>query len=50
MAAFFSGAMVHPGVYNDSINHYNVLRTLEARYYLPNSGNAQAKPIKNVWY
>jgi acid phosphatase len=50
IATFFSGAMVHPGVYNDSINHYNVLRTLEAMYHLPNSGNVQAKAIKNVWY
>jgi acid phosphatase len=49
IATFFLGQMVQPGVYNDSINHYTVLRTLEAMYQLPNSGDAQAKPISNIW-
>lgn len=49
IATFFVGEMVRPGIYNDSINHYNVLRTLEAMYQLPHSGNAQATAIKNVW-
>lgn len=46
----FVGPMVKPGQYNDSINHYNVLRTIEQMYKLPYSGAAaQAKTISNVW-
>lgn len=45
----FVGPMVKPGEYNDSINHYNVLRTIEAMYKLSPSGPAQASAITNVW-
>lgn len=45
----FVGQMVKPGQYSDSINHYNVLRTIEAMYNLSKSGPAQAEPITNVW-
>jgi acid phosphatase len=42
--------MVKPGQYSEDINHYNVLRTLEAMYglsYLSNS--ATVSTITNVW-
>ena len=45
----FVGEMVRPGQYADSINHYNVLRTIEAMYGLPPAGPAQEKPIATVW-
>ncbi|MBS1920334.1 MAG: acid phosphatase [Bacteroidetes bacterium] len=45
----FVGPMVKRGKYNDLINHYNVLRTIEAMYNLPASGTANETPIKNVW-
>lgn len=45
----FVGEMVKQGQYNDSINHYNVLRTIESMYDLAKSGTAEASPIKNVW-
>ncbi|GAA4307716.1 alkaline phosphatase family protein [Compostibacter hankyongensis] len=45
----FVGPMVQPGEYADSINHYSVLRTLEAMYGLPPAGAAQAAVIKNAW-
>ena len=49
IATFFVGQMVQPGVYNDSINHYSLLRTLEKMYNLPASGDAKAKSILNIW-
>jgi acid phosphatase len=45
----FAGQMVKPGKYDDSIDHYNVLRTIEAMYDIPRSGNAKETAIKNVW-
>jgi acid phosphatase len=45
----FVGAHVKPGKYADSINHYNVLRTLEQMYQLQPSGPAKAAPITQVW-
>lgn len=46
----FVGQMVKPGKYNDSIDHYSVLRTIEDMYHLPPIANAkQAKSITNVW-
>lgn len=46
----FVGEMVKPGKYDDSIDHYTVLRTLEAMYDLPPIANAKkAKPITKVW-
>ena len=46
----FVGPMVKTGQYGESINHYNVLRTVEAMYRLKALGNsASAKPIKDVW-
>ena len=44
------GEMVKPGRYDDTITHYNVLRTIETFYHLPLTGAAaSAAPIENVW-
>ncbi|MGD8428566.1 MAG: alkaline phosphatase family protein [Balneolaceae bacterium] len=43
------GPMVKSGRYDSYINHYNVLRTIEKLYDLPNSGPATEKPIKGIW-
>ena len=46
----FVGPMVKTGQYSEKINHYNVLRTMEAIYGLRPLGNAASvKPIKDVW-
>ena len=46
----FVGPMVKPGNYSEKINHYNVLRTLEAIYRLPYAGHsASVKTITDVW-
>ncbi|UOZ05833.1 alkaline phosphatase family protein [Amycolatopsis sp. WQ 127309] len=46
----FTGAHVKAGSYSESINHYTVLRTIEASYGLPGIGGAASKsPILDVW-
>ncbi len=46
----FVGPMVKPGKYPQTINHYNVLRTIEQMYKLPYLGKAAtAIPITNIW-
>ncbi|MEU4250644.1 alkaline phosphatase family protein [Amycolatopsis sp. NPDC026612] len=46
----FTGANVKVGSYSESINHYTVLRTIEASAGLPGIGNAASKsPILDVW-
>ncbi|MFB9684963.1 alkaline phosphatase family protein [Amycolatopsis plumensis] len=46
----FTGAHVKVGSYSETINHYTVLRTIEASYGLPGIGNAASKsPILDVW-
>jgi hypothetical protein len=46
----FVGPMVNPGQYSESINHYNVLRTIEDMYGLPHAGNSStATPITDIW-
>ncbi|MDH6144445.1 hypothetical protein P3T35_006488 [Kitasatospora sp. GP30] len=46
----FYGANVKPGSYGETINHYNVLRTVEDMYGLPYLGNdATAAPITDTW-
>jgi hypothetical protein len=46
----FVGPMVKPGKYTQTINHYNVLRTIEQMYKLPYLGKAAtATPITNIW-
>jgi phospholipase C len=50
IATIFVGPMVKPGQYGEAINHYNLLRTIEAMYGLAALGNAASvKPIKDVW-
>ena len=46
----FVGPMVKPGKYTQTINHYNVLRTVEQMYKLPYLGKAAlATPITAIW-
>jgi hypothetical protein len=46
----FVGAHVIPGSYPEKINHYNLLRTIEASYGLPGiNGAASLSPITDVW-
>lgn len=46
----FYGAHVQPGSYNETINHYNLLATLEEMYGLPKTGlAATAAPIATIW-
>jgi phosphatidylinositol-3-phosphatase len=46
----FVGPMVKAGHYSETINHYNVLRTLEDAYGLPYANNsATATPITDCW-
>lgn len=50
IATIFAGPMVKPGQYGETINHYTVLRTIEAMYGLAPLGNsAGVKPIRDVW-
>ncbi len=50
IATIFVGPMVKPGKYSEYINHYNVLRTLEAIYGLPYAGKSSSvKTITDVW-
>lgn len=46
----FVGPMVKVGKYNVKIDHYSVLRTLEAMYGLPYAGQStRVTPITNIW-
>jgi len=50
MATIFTGAMVAGGQYANTINHFNVLRTIEDMYGLPYAGKAStASPINFCW-
>ncbi|MFH8386053.1 alkaline phosphatase family protein [Kitasatospora sp. NPDC018058] len=50
IATFFNGQPIKPGAYNEQINHFSVLRTIEDMYGLPYAGAAaQATPITDVW-
>ncbi|MDZ8049971.1 MAG: alkaline phosphatase family protein [Aulosira sp. ZfuVER01] len=50
IATIFVGAHVKQGQYSENINHYNVLRTIEASYGLPGLNNAaNATPITDTW-
>ncbi|MEY9946055.1 alkaline phosphatase family protein [Kitasatospora sp. GAS1066B] len=50
IATFFNGQQVKPGTYNEQINHFSVLRTIEDMYGLPYAGAAaQATPITDAW-
>ncbi|MFN2450019.1 MAG: alkaline phosphatase family protein [Candidatus Baltobacteraceae bacterium] len=46
----FAGPMVRPGTYQQRIDHYTVLHTIEAMYGLPPTGRAaQAGVIRSCW-
>lgn len=45
----FVGQHIKAGRMDSTINHYNVLRTIEAFYGLPATGPATEKPIKGIW-
>ena len=50
IATVFTGAEVVPGQYNQTINHYNVLRTIEDLYGLTPSNNASTvDPIHGIF-
>jgi phosphatidylinositol-3-phosphatase len=46
----FLGQAIKHGAYNEQINHYSVLRTLEDMFGLPHAANsATASPITDCW-
>ncbi|MEO9022735.1 MAG: alkaline phosphatase family protein [Ginsengibacter sp.] len=45
----FVGANIKPGKYAEKIDHYSVLKTLEAMYGLDFTHNKDVFAIKNVW-
>jgi hypothetical protein len=50
VVTIFYGPMVRPGRYGETINHFNLLRTLEDMYGLPAAGkSANAAAITDVW-
>jgi hypothetical protein len=50
IVTIFTGQMVNAGEYADSVNHYDILRTIEDMYGLPYAGNAAtAVPITTCW-
>jgi acid phosphatase len=50
IATVITGAHVRPGRYGASINHYNVLRTVEDLYGLPHVGaSAAAAPLTGIF-
>lgn len=50
ISTIFVGPMVKPGQYSEKIDHYSVLRTLEAMYGLPYAGkSASVTTITDVW-
>lgn len=49
IATLFIGEMVKPGEYADSVNHYNVLRTVEEMYDLKKSGSHDREAITSIW-
>lgn len=50
IATLFVGPMVKPGSYDQPINHYAVLRTIEALFKLPGIGeSAKARGIAEIW-
>jgi phosphatidylinositol-3-phosphatase len=50
IATVITGAHVRPGRYGSSINHYNVLRTIEDLYGLPHlNASAAAAPLNGIF-
>lgn len=47
---FIVGGGVHPGLYNQYMDHYSLLRTIENLYGLSHAGHsAQAQPLAEGW-
>jgi acid phosphatase len=50
IATFLVGPMVHPGTSDQYVDHYGMLRTLEAMYALAPLGKAaDEKPLSGIW-
>jgi acid phosphatase len=49
IATVLVGPMVTTGAYDQRIDHYSLLRTLEEMYGLPPVGKAAAAPLTGVW-
>lgn len=50
VATMFAGPMVRPGKYDEFVDHYRVLRTLEDMYGLAPAGRSKAvQPISDCW-
>ena len=48
--AIIVGQGVTPGTYDETVNHYNLLATLEAMYGLPQAGSSSGlSPITDIW-
>ncbi|MDB5118395.1 MAG: Phosphoesterase family protein [Mucilaginibacter sp.] len=45
----FAGANINPGKYNERINHYSVLHTIEGMYNLPVADTTKATEIIGIW-
>jgi hypothetical protein len=46
----FAGAGVRPGTYPEAVDHYRILRTIEAMFGLPPIGAAaRTSPITDIW-
>ncbi|GEL18048.1 hypothetical protein PA7_18850 [Pseudonocardia asaccharolytica DSM 44247 = NBRC 16224] len=50
IVTFCVGPMVSPGQYSERVDHYRLLRTIQAMYGLPPLGHsADTEPITDVW-
>ena len=50
VATLFLGPMVNPGQYGETINHFNLLRTIEDMYGVAYAGqSANVAPITDIW-
>ena len=50
IATIMLGPMVSHGSYSETINHYNILRTVEDMYDLPHAGQSgNVQPITDIW-
>jgi acid phosphatase len=50
IATLMTGQGIRGGQYNESINHFNVLRTIEDMYHTGHAGaSASAAPITDIW-
>ncbi|MED3563737.1 alkaline phosphatase family protein [Bacillus xiapuensis] len=47
---FFVGPMVRTGLFDEKVNHFNLLRTIEEIYGLAHAGESKAvEPIRSIW-